>query len=224
MLLKDHHGIASLQLTLPLTMEDEGFHADGIHNLQHHLPVLTSMYCLKAPVAGGATFFTCGRRALSDLDPALATLCKRLTVHYVYNESRGRPIMRDGIVREGFAPPAEPPTGGAPPAVASIVRTAHPLVRVIQGTGEESLCISCANIERMEAPPDERRGLPGLRLDADASYDLVRTLLEGATSAPRVYEHKWEVGDFAIWDNRLVLHAPSRGGTCEGERLHHRVR
>ena len=222
-LLKDHHGIASLQLKLPLTYESEGFHADGIHNMQHRLPVLTSMLCLKAPIAGGSTFFTCSRRALSTLDPALRELCRRLTVHYAYDETRGRPIMRDGIVREGFqSPVAGRDASAAPPA--PVVRTAHPLVRRVAATGEESLYLSCANIERMEAPADERHGLPAVWLDEAQSYDLVRQILGSATAAPRVYEHSWMFGDLALWDNRIVLHAPGKGGTCEGERLHHRVR
>ena len=223
-LLEDHHGIASLQLTLPLTYECEGFHADGVHNMQHRLPVLTSMLCLKAPIAGGSTFFTCSRHALSTLDPALRELCRRLTVHYAYDEARGRPIMRDGIVREGFQPPAAGGDASAAAPPAPVLRTAHPLVRAVAATGEESLYLSCANIERMEAPADERRGLPAVRLDAAQSYDLVCQLLGSATAAPRVYEHSWTLGDLALWDNRIVLHAPGKGGTCEGERLHHRVR
>lgn len=219
-LVQDHHGIESLQLKIALTYENEGWHADGVHNMQTQLPVLTSMYCLKAPIAGGGTFFTCGRRTLSDLDPGLRELCRRITVHYVYHEARGCPIVRDGIVREGY----HAPSGTGATSNAAAVRTAHPLVRRLDETGEESVYISCANIERMAAPRDDARGLSAVVLDEAASYDFVRTILGRSTSAPAVYEHRWRAGDWVIWDNRLVLHAPGRAGTCVGERFHHRVR
>ena len=180
-LLKDHHGIASLQLKQLLSFDDEGFHADGMHNMQDRLPVLTSMHCLKAPLAGGETHFACSRLALSRLDPELRELCRRLTVHYAYDESGGSPIMRDGIVREGFQPVA-PSCGSA--AAAMIVRTAHPLVRNVDG--EESLYISCARVERMEAQADERRGLPAVHLGTAESFAFVRRLLGEMTQPPLV--------------------------------------
>lgn len=133
--LENHYGV-STQLTQLLTYDNEGFHSDGIHNMQercacrsgaheatpsshhrrYHLPplcpvprplwrkcavvatpppsmtltvavrvalaprnpVLTSMYCIKAPLAGGETFFTCTRLALASIaDPALRDLCRR---------------------------------------------------------------------------------------------------------------------------------------------------
>ena len=43
------------------------------------------------------------------------------------------------------------------------VRTVHPLVRRHAETGEESIYVSCAHVERMEAPPSD--GLPPVWLD-----------------------------------------------------------
>eukprot|EP00966_Prymnesium_polylepis_P327230 7383104-Prymnesium_polylepis.2 len=84
------------------------------------------------------------------------------------------------------------------------------------------LFISCGNISSMEAPPTGEA--PAVHLDAAASYELVQALLGECTSAPLVYEHKWRARDFAIWDNRLLLHAPCKVPGTIGERLHHRVR
>jgi len=216
--LLDHHGIDGVQLTPLLTFENEGYHSDGMHNMQHSPPVLTSMRCVKAPLAGGETFFACSRLALSRLGPAMRALCRRITVHYVYDESLGLPIMRGGIVRESRQPREKDASPPAPPA-----RTCHPLVRTHPETGEEALYLSCANIDFMVAPADEHDS-PALRLDTAASYELVAALLGVVTRPPYVYAHRWREGDLALFDNRLTLHAPLVGSSCVGERLHHRVR
>ena len=222
-LLEEYHGIASQQLQLLLTFDSEGFHSDGTHNMQTDLPITTQMYCMKAPHAGGETFFTCSRLAFSQLDAAMQDLCRRISVHYAYDEEAGDAIMRDGIVREGRLPSA-PRGAGTDKRARGASHTVHPLVRTHPETGEESLYLSCANIERMEAPADEHCGSPAVYLDTVASYELVESLLDHVKKPQYVYAHKWTVGDLAIWDNRLLLHAPARAETCVGERLHHRVR
>ena len=218
-ILKDHHGIPALELRQRLSFEREGYHVDGAHNLQDGAPVLTSMYCLRAPLAGGETHFVCGRSALSRAPSDLQDLARRITVHYHYDEAAGLPIMRDGIVREGRGAPLAAAETKAPPAV----QTSYPLVRRHCESGEEALYISCANIERMEAAATVSQ--PALLLDVEESYRLVEALLGEATSARGgAYMHKWREGDFAIWDNRLLLHAPCSELGVIGERLHHRVR
>jgi alpha-ketoglutarate-dependent 2,4-dichlorophenoxyacetate dioxygenase len=39
---------------------------------------------------------------------------------------------------------------------------------------------------------------------------LLSDLLEHATQRERVYTHKWEVGDFVMWDNRATVHRGRR--------------
>ena len=197
-----------------LTFGNEGFHSDGVHNLQDQLPVLTSMYCVRAPELGGETHFACGRLAFNRLPAALQHLARRLTVHYVYDEAAGLAIMRDGIVRDGRGPGNG--SGGA------TTRTAHPLVRRHPQTAEESIYLSCANIDFMEAVAQGSE--PSVHLDTEASYQLVERLLGEVTSAPHEYAHVWRPADFAIWDNRITLHAPCSADGIRGERLHHRVR
>ena len=181
-LLTNHHGIASLQLAQTLSYTNEGFHSDGVHNMQERMPVLTSMYCLEAPLAGGETHFACGRQALARAPAELRALARRLTVHYVYDETLGLPLMRDGIVRVGrTAVPILPADGSRPAAT----RTTHPLVRRHHESGEESLYISCGNIDYMEAPA-EPDGRPAVHLDTAASYELVTSLIGETTSEPHV--------------------------------------
>ncbi len=42
--------------------------------------------------------------------------------------------------------------------------------------------------------------------DQDESRALLRRLTEEACRAPRLWKHRWSVGDLVIWDNRAVLH------------------
>jgi alpha-ketoglutarate-dependent taurine dioxygenase len=46
--------------------------------------------------------------------------------------------------------------------------------------------------------------IPGIS-DKDAQA-LLDDLIERSCQGPRVYTHKWQVGDLIIWDNRCVLH------------------
>ena len=65
----------------------------------------------------------------------------------------------------------------------------------------------------VEHPATKRRALYVGRhahavsgLDDDASSALVDRLNAFACQAPRVFTHRWEPGDLAVWDNRCVLH------------------
>ena len=42
--------------------------------------------------------------------------------------------------------------------------------------------------------------------DFTSSRKLLRELTFEATQPPRIFGHRWEVGDLVIWDNRCVLH------------------
>jgi len=201
---------------MTLTYSNEGFHSDGIHNLQTDMPVITSMYNIQAPGQGGNTFLACGRLAFQQAKQYVQMKARRLLVHYIYSESLGLPIMQEGISRIGRTATLSRPQS------MPILRTVHPLVRRHPETGEESVYVSCGNVDFMEAEATETE--PALHLDTNASYDLIETLLSGITQAPLVYAHEWKQGDFVMWDNRVTLHAPGEPTAMEGTRLHHRVR
>ena len=42
--------------------------------------------------------------------------------------------------------------------------------------------------------------------DEPSSRALLRELTANAGQPPRVWGHRWQPGDIAIWDNRCVLH------------------
>lgn len=46
--------------------------------------------------------------------------------------------------------------------------------------------------------------IPGM--EAQASKELLEQLLAQACQSPRVYTHRWQVGDTVVWDNRCLMH------------------
>ena len=69
----------------------------------------------------------------------------------------------------------------------------RPLVKVHPETGRAALYIG-----------RHAHDIPGL--DPDESERLLDRLMEEACRPPRLYRHRWEVGDVIAWDNRAVLH------------------
>jgi alpha-ketoglutarate-dependent taurine dioxygenase len=69
----------------------------------------------------------------------------------------------------------------------------RPLVKVHPETGRPSLFIG-----------RHAHAIPGL--PAADSEKLLDELLDFACRPPRTWQHDWQPGDLAIWDNRCVLH------------------
>ncbi len=69
----------------------------------------------------------------------------------------------------------------------------HPLMRVHPSTGRKSLFVG-------------RHASHILGEDVRASRQTLRELTANACRPPRVWRHRWQPGDIAIWDNRCVLH------------------
>ena len=70
----------------------------------------------------------------------------------------------------------------------------HPLVKIHPETGLKSLYINPIRIEQISNYSDEK------------TLDLIDELMEHVNSLKFEYRHKWEVGDFVIWDNRTLMH------------------
>lgn len=70
----------------------------------------------------------------------------------------------------------------------------HPLVKIHPETGLKSLYINPIRIEQISNYSDEK------------TLDLIDELMGHVNSLKFEYRHKWEVGDFVIWDNRTLMH------------------
>jgi taurine dioxygenase len=74
-------------------------------------------------------------------------------------------------------------------------RFAQPIFRTHPETGRKSIYVSrLMNDYIVDAEPEESR-------------DLLGQLFDFAERPEFVYEHKWRVGDFVMWDNRCTMHA-----------------
>tara|TARA_Y100001935_G_scaffold90143_1_gene74853 strand:- start:311 stop:1195 length:885 start_codon:yes stop_codon:yes gene_type:complete len=71
------------------------------------------------------------------------------------------------------------------------------LVRINEFTGRKSIFLSShiGSIIGWEIPE---------------ARDLIRELMEHATSQPFVYRHSWSIGDLVVWDNRQCMHRVRR--------------
>ena len=70
----------------------------------------------------------------------------------------------------------------------------HPLVKIHPETGLKSLYINPIRIEQISNYSDEQ------------TVSLIDELMEHVNSLKFEYRHKWEVGDFVVWDNRTLMH------------------
>jgi len=72
---------------------------------------------------------------------------------------------------------------------------AHPIVRTHPATGRKSLFVNRLMTESVV-------GLP-----RDESDALLKALFDHQEEPRFQYEHRWQLGDLLIWDNRCTLHA-----------------
>lgn len=130
------------------------------------------------PGTGGETEFADMRSAYDELDEEMkARLEGKIAEHsYVFSQSQ---------------------VGGldmlSPEELDKLPPVCHPVVRTHPATGRRNLYIG-------------RHASHIVGEDVERSRALLRRLDEQACNAPRIFHHRWQVGDVVIWDNRCVLH------------------
>ena len=152
----------------------------------------TTLYGVEIPSYGGDTLFANMYTAYDALPQALRDRIENLQVEFAYG---GRD--RDGIEL------LEPEDQARPPAVHSLVRT-HP------ETGRKSLYINPSHVIRILGIRDEENE----RLLPELYWYMLQPGAE--------YRHKWQAGDFVIWDNRCSVHCAAGGCPSDQRRVHWR--
>ncbi len=145
------------------------------------------------PDQGGETEFADMRAAYDALDPPMqAYLAGKHAVHsYAYSQGK-----------VGGTETLSPEEWDALPPVA------QPVIRTHPATGRRNLYIG-------------RHASHIVGADEAESRALLDRLCEEACRPPRIFRHRWAVGDLVIWDNRCVLH---RGRPYPGDQARHMVR
>lgn len=189
---RDGSVMERLKYSESLLRGNEGWHTDS-----SYMPLSAKASCLSAvqvPRNGGGTGWADMRAGYDALDEDTKQQIRSLSaLHSLYfSQSKIGHIGKRGE-SYGFH------TRGAP---------LRPLVKVHPETKRESLYIG-----------RHAYGVSGM--NETESQSLLTNLLDFACQPPRIYEHKWEVGDLAIWDNRCILHRARPYDVAEPRVLRH---
>jgi len=156
---------------------NEGWHTDSTY-----MPLASKAAMLSAlvlPPADGETEFADMRAAWDALDAATQARLEGLSAYHslYYSQARaGYTHSTDNLY--GFH------DKGAP---------LRPIVKTHPETGRKSIYTG-----------RHAYGIPGM--SAAESEDLLNALLDEACQPPRIYLHRWQVGDLVVWDNRCLMH------------------
>ncbi len=70
-------------------------------------------------------------------------------------------------------------------------------------------------MERIDSFPSARHA------EATESEQLLQALVDHTCQPPRVYHHRWTVGDAVLWDNRRLLHQSCPWDMTEARVMYH---
>lgn len=155
---------------------NEGWHTDS-----SYMPIAAKASMLSAhvvPSKGGNTEWADMRAAYDALPDATKVRLQDLSASHsiVYSQLRAGETPIEGSYGV---------YDGTPPR--------RPLVKIHPATGRPSLFIG-----------RHAHAMPGMTDDESEAF--LDALLDEACRPPRIYTHRWQVGDLVVWDNRCVLH------------------
>lgn len=173
---------------------NEGWHTDS-----SYMPVSAKASLLSAevvPPSGGETEWADMRAAWDALDEATQSRLQPLSAHHSLRYSQRRAGLLDEAGSDYHY--------GLDEEDAPL----RPLCKRHPETGRPALFIG-----------RHAHAIPGLS-EAE-SEALLDDLLEAACQPPRVLQHRWEVGDLVVWDNRCVLHRARPYDPGQPRVMHH---
>lgn len=154
------------------------FHSDMCY-LERPLSA-TMLFAIAVPPEGGNTLFASMYAAYDALPPDLREKLEgRLAVNSY------EPGYGTSNVQMRTKAPASPTAHSF----------AHPVIRTHPATGRKALYVNRLMTEYIVDMP---------RAESDA---LLERVFDHEEQPQFQYEHRWQVGDLLIWDNRCVLHA-----------------
>jgi alpha-ketoglutarate-dependent taurine dioxygenase len=168
---------------------NEGWHTDS--SFQTLSAKASMLSARRVPPEGGETEWADMRAAYDELDDATRERVGGLFAYHSLYYSQFRLGIDPSVTAAANAR-----LGGRNATVLDPVVVEAPLrpvVKVHSATGRSALYIG-----------RHAFGIPGL--DRDESRQLLDDLVDFACQPPRVHQHRWAPGDFAVWDNRCVLH------------------
>ena len=174
--------------------EGIGWHTDLSYKEN---PVMaTALYGIICPPERADTLIADMSAAYDDLPEERKRALDGLRIHHSYHRFMAN--------RDDRAPLTEAQKALTPDVF-------HPLVRTHPSTGRKSLYIGTGTVFAVEGMANP------------AGKALVDELVEYATDERFVYRHKWQEGDFLMWDNRCTLHTGTLFDDTRYKRLIHRL-
>lgn len=161
---------------------DLQWHTDG--TAACHVNAATLLYAVEVPWRGGDTLFCSTASAYESLPDTLREQARELRLQCSFHAHNDR-ILADDPDSHTALDEAE--RAALPPVWHDVVQT-HPV------TGRAVLYLN--------ADPLEIAG-------ASDGPALLARLFAHCTAPERVYRHRWQAGDLAIWDNHPTLHSPT---------------
>jgi taurine dioxygenase len=137
------------------------------------------LYAVELPPQGTSTWYANGALAATTLPDDLRREVEGLTATHTL-----------GL----FAPGTEGARSREHELLPEAIRQRHPVLRTHPRTGETVLFITDLHVEHIDD------------VDTATSDRLVDALLEHLYQPAHVYEHRWIVDDFVVWDNETLQH------------------
>lgn len=154
-----------------------GYHTD--HSNAPEPPKATILHAVQLPDSGGDTQYVNMYEAYASLPQATRNRIDNLQAVHVYQSRHSaRKLMGLAAGKEAIA-------------AAEVV---HPVVRTHPETHRKALYLNPIRIDRI------------IGMAERAALDLLDELLAHAVAARHEYRHRWQPGDFVMWDNRCLLH------------------
>ena len=154
-----------------------GYHTD--HSNAANPPKATILHAKALPKTGGDTQFVNMARAFETLDSDTKKRINGLKAEHVYQSSHSSRKL----------------VGLTEKRKSEIEKSVfHPLIRVHDETSRKAIYINPIRIERI------------IGMDEEEALPLLDYLLEHSIQKTHEYRHRWKVGDFVMWDNRVLLH------------------
>ncbi|EME43117.1 hypothetical protein DOTSEDRAFT_132434 [Dothistroma septosporum NZE10] len=145
-------------------------------------PMATMLLARELPPFGGDTLFANQVAAYDALSDGLKKTLSTLTCVHTSSKAAASKTREDRTNDTGYK--------------AEELVSYHPAVRTHPETGKQSLYLNVAHTDRFDG------------WSAEESAPLLHYLHQHQVKPEFTCRFQWQVGDVAIWDNRVVLHNP----------------
>ena len=177
----------------PILHRRNGWHTD--HSFKTNPPKATILHAHEIPSEGGHTRFCNTNMAYEDLPNNKKRVLDGLEAVHCYDTKRApaRPVARS------FEEIKDTPD------------VIHPLIRTHDETKIKSIYFNANRTDRI------------VGFTRDKSNKILDEIDQHITQDKYRYDHKWDIGDIIIWDNRCLIHSVNVDYPIQEPRIHLRT-